>query len=249
MILCASAGLATTPPQPPAPVSPPVWAKADNFWYRKAVPGGYVWLNVDALHGVKEPLFDHQRLAIELTIRTGVEYTPLTLPFVDPASRFVVKYDGSNAYVQEGAMAVEFVHGSDYWRCDLQTKWNWNKVPPTDYECLKSPAPASTSRAALSTVAQSATVETVASPDGGWEALIQNHNVAVKRAGTAAAGTVLSTDGSAAEAYQLGSIQWSADSRTLSAYRVGEAIWQSDGVTGSVKKHIVKAQWTVTSDR
>ena len=86
MILFASAGLAVAPPQTPAPVSPPVWAKADNFWFRKAVPGGHVWLNVDALHGVKEPLFDHQRLAIELTHSHGaVEYEPLKLPFADPA--------------------------------------------------------------------------------------------------------------------------------------------------------------------
>ena len=98
-------------------VSAPVWSKPDHFWYRRAVAGGRVWFNVDALHGVKEPLFDHQRLAIELTIRTGVEYTPLTLPFADPASRFVVKYDGSNAYVQEGAMAVEFVHGAGITAC------------------------------------------------------------------------------------------------------------------------------------
>jgi hypothetical protein len=216
-----------------------MWAKADNFWYRKAVPGGHVWLNVDAQHGVKEPLFDHQRLAIELTIRTGVDYTPLTLPFADPAARFVVKYDGSNAYVQEGAMAVEFAHGSDYWRCDLQTKWNWNKVPPTDYECLKSPAPASASRADHG----------VRSPDGKWVAIIEKHNVAVRSAEGTVAATALSSDGSAAEAYQLGSIQWSADSRTLTAYRVGEAIWQSDSVTGNVKKHIAKGQWNVTSGR
>ena len=117
-------------------VTTPVWAKPDNFWYRKVVPGGHLWFKVDAQHGVKEPLFDHQRLAIELTIRTGIEFTPLTLPFADPAMQFVVKYDGSNAYIQEGAMAIEFVHAGNHWRCDLQIKWDWNRVPPTDYECL-----------------------------------------------------------------------------------------------------------------
>ena len=116
--------------------SPLTWAKPDHFWYRKALPGGSVWLNVDALHGVKEPLFDHQRLAIELNLRSGSEFTPMTLPFADPATEFVVRYDGSNAYIQEGAMAIEFILDATQWRCDLQIKWNWNLVPPTDYECL-----------------------------------------------------------------------------------------------------------------
>ncbi len=73
-----------------AQVTAPVWAKPDHFWFRKAMAGGHVYLAVDALHGVREPLFDHQRLAIELTLRTGSEYTPLTLPFADPAAQFVV---------------------------------------------------------------------------------------------------------------------------------------------------------------
>ena len=82
------------------------WAKPDHFWYRRSVPGGNLWITVDGIHGVRQPLFDHQRLAIELNLRTGAEYTPLTLPFADPAAEFVVKYDSSNAYIQEGAMAI-----------------------------------------------------------------------------------------------------------------------------------------------
>lgn len=71
-------------------VSERVWAKPDHFWWRKSVPGGHLWLTVDAQHGAKSPLFDHQRLAIELSLRTGYEFTPLTLPFADPAARFAV---------------------------------------------------------------------------------------------------------------------------------------------------------------
>src|SRR5688572_30075043 len=166
--LLAACLLGATIQQAPTPL---VWTKPDQLWFSKPVPGGQVWLNVDATHGVKEPLFDHQRLAIELTIRTGVEYTALALPFSDPASAFVVKYDGSNAYIQEGAMAIEFNLGGQQWRCDLQTKWNWNKVPPTDYECLsKGPAAAATS---------TKPIESVVSPDGRWDAFMQNHNVAI----------------------------------------------------------------------
>jgi hypothetical protein len=217
----------------------PVWAKPDLFWYGKTVPGGNLWLKVDVTHGVKEPLFDHQRLAIELSLRSGIEYTPLTLPFADPAAQFVVKYDGSNAYIQQGAMAIEFILDNSFWRCDLQIKWNWNLVPPTDYECL--PRRPATPGQALATE-----VPPRASPDGRWEAFIQNHNVAIRRAGTGTASpTLLSSDGAEGNAYQAGSILWSADSKTLSAYRVNAQVWQSESLFGNVKTLLSRGEWTV----
>ncbi len=228
-----------------AQVSGPVWAKPDNFWYRKSVPGGHLWLKVDALHGVKEPLFDHQRLALELTIRTGVEYTPLTLPFADPATQFVVKYDGSNAYIQFGAMAIEFIHGNSHWRCDLQIKWDWNRVPPTDYECL-SRRPVVPGQTGVTS--GSADDAPRLSPDGKWEAFVQNHNIAIRPVGGSAGnGTALTSDGTAADAYQPGSIRWSADSKTLTAWRVHSEIWLSESVTGNVKKLVAKGEWLLPS--
>ena len=215
----------------------PVWAKPDAFWYSKPVPGGNVWINVDAEHGVKEPLFDHQRLAIELTLRTGVDYTPLTLPFADPAAWFVVKYDGSNAYIQEGAMAVEFVHGGQQWRCDLQIKWDWNRVPPTDYECLPR-------RPASAAAAEAVGPESRPSPDGRRIAFVEAGNVAIRPA-AGGASTRLSTDGTTASAYDPGSIRWSADSASLSAYRVSAEVWNSRSLAGNVKTLIARAQWDV----
>lgn len=214
------------------------WPKPDLLWYRRAVEGGNLWIKVDARHGVKEPLFDHQRLAIELTLRTGVEYSPLTLPFADPAARFVVKYDGSNAYIQEGAMAVEFVHGGQQWRCDLQIKWDWNRVPPTDYECLpRRPAPLGAAASPTDPAAR-------LSPDGRWQALIEAGNVAVRPAAGGAV-TRVSSDGSAHAGYQAGSILWSDDSKTLSAYRVNAEVWNSDRVTGNVKALVSRGEWEV----
>jgi hypothetical protein len=225
---------AATPAQPAL-----TWAKPDHFWYRKAMPGGNVWLNVNALHGVREPLFDHQRLAIELNLRSGYEFTPLTLPFADPAFEFVVKYDGSNAYIQEGAMAIEFILDGTLWRCDLQIKWNWNLVPPTDYECLprRPMQPGSRPRPA--------TGAPVVSPDGKWEALVTNHNVAIRPPGANDA-KPLSTDGTAAQPYDPGSIRWSKDSKTLNAYRVSPEVWKSESLSGSVKSHVARGEWTVS---
>ena len=234
---------AVAPGSGTAQTTPPVWAKPDNFWYRMSVPGGHVWLNVDALHGAKTPLFDHQRLATELTLRTGIEYSPLTLPFADPAAQFVVKYDGSNAYIQEGAMAIEFVHGGYLWRCDLQIKWDWNRVPPTDYECL-SRRPVTSGETAGAGPAVGAAPRV--SPDGRWAAFVHDHNVAIRPAGDAAASpTVLSDDATPTDAYQAGSIRWSDDSRTITAYRVADALFASSSVTGNVERFVTRAEWSI----
>ena len=230
VMLAGTAALQQTANVPP--ISERVWAKPDHFWWRRAVPGGHLWLTVDARYGAKSPLFDHQRLAIELSLRTGSEYTPLTLPFADPAARFAVKYDGSNAYIQEGAMAVEFVLGGSQWRCELQIKWDWNKVPPTDYECLPR-RPASPGPPPVTGPNPS--------PDGKWEAFVENNNVAVRSAGTV---KMLTTDGKPGDAYDPGSLRWSRDSRTLTAYRLNEAIWQSEGVSGNVKPLIALRELT-----
>lgn len=239
--------LALVPGAAGAQTSELVWAKPDLFWYRKAVPGGNLWLKVDTEHGVKEPLFDHQRLAIELTIRTGIEYTPLTLPFADPAMQFVVKYDGSNAYIQEGAMAVEFIHAGHFWRCDLQIKWDWNRVPPTDYECLsRRPAPPGYVIPGSDFSAQRAPV---VSPDGRWEAFVQEHNVVVRPAATGGAAIRLSEDGAADDAYSPGSIRWSKDSRTVSAYRVHSRVWLSESVNANVKGEVTKREWAIPDSR
>ena len=211
------------------------WDKPDHFWYRQALPNGNVWLGVDALHGVKEPLFDHQRLAIELNLRSGYEYTPLTLPFADPAAEFVVKYDGSNAYIQEGAMAIEFILDGSLWRCELQIKWDWNKVPPTDYECLPRRPMQPGARPRPTTGAP------VPSPDGRWEAWVENHNVVVRQKGAAA--TPVSTDGTANQPYDAGSLRWSRDSQSLSAYRVHADVWRSTSVTGTVKHLVTRGEW------
>ena len=113
----------------------PVWSTPDRFWFRVPVPDGNEWWTVDARHGARERLFDHRRLAIELSEQSKRTYTPLTLPFADPASGFIVKYDGSNAALQEGALAIEFSLDDERWRCELQGEWDWGRTPPSDYYC------------------------------------------------------------------------------------------------------------------
>jgi hypothetical protein len=230
----ASPGLAQDLPQA-------TWPKPDRFWYRRFLPGGNVWIVVDARHGVREPLFDHQRLATELNLKSGSEFTPLNLPFADPAARFVMKYDGSNAYVQEGARAIEFVLYDYVWRCDLDNKWDWNKVPPTDYGCqaLRPIVPAAGAAAGAGDGG-------ARSPDDRWEAFIDGHDVVLRRVGGEAGALVrLSSDGTAEFPYERGSIEWSADSRTVAAYRVHRDVFLSENVTGRVDDLVVRGEWPV----
>ena len=184
-------------------------------------------------HGAREPLFDHRRLAVELNLKSGFEFTPLTLPFADPGAEFVVVFDGSNAPI-EGAMAIEFLLDGHQWRCDLQAEWDWGKEPPTDYECVKGDPVQPSARPAAGAPLRS--------PDGRWEALAQNHNVVVRPARGGAA-KPLSSDGTAALPYDRGSIHWSRDSNTLSAYRVSPEVWKAESVTGSVKDLVLRREF------
>ena len=215
----------------------PTWAKPDAFWYRKAVTGGHVWVTVDAAMGVRQPLFDHKRLAIELSQKSGFEFTDLTLPFVDPAARFVVKYDGSSVPVPHGLLAIEFVLADAQWRCELQAEWDWGRDPPSDYECTKQDGPAPAAPAAAATLRLS--------PDRKWEAFVQDGNVMIRAAGASSGATALSKDGTATFAYQAGSLVWSADSKSIIAYRFDAKAWRAAEVSGNVKALLAKGTWSV----
>jgi len=177
---------------------------------------------VDAEHGVRAPLFDHQRLAIELNLKADTSYTALALPFADPDAEFTVKHD-SKASLNPGGLAIEFVLNRRVWRCsDLRA-------------VAAEPGPPAPRAAA------------VVCPDGRWEAFIQDHNVAVRPAGRAAEpAKALSSDGKAGDAYQAGSIRWSRDSASVAAYRVSESVWLSDNLAvTSVRDLITKREWRV----
>src|SRR2546421_691582 len=59
----------------------------------------------------------------------------------------------------------------------------------------------------------------IRSPDGKWEALINNYNVVVRAVGSRDL-AFLSTDGSEGNYYEPRSVVWSPDSSRLAAYRV-----------------------------
>jgi dipeptidyl aminopeptidase/acylaminoacyl peptidase len=187
--------------------------KTNHFWYRKSVKGGneFVWFDAEAQQ--KRPAFDHARLAASLASATKAaadKYTAITLPF------------NTIAFV-DNESAIEVTVDGESWRCGL-----------TDYVCKKAeagggrgggrgrgagpgaftgiPGPGLSNRRGDDNAPK-------VSPDGKWEALVNNYNIVVRATGTRDL-TRLSTDGSEGDYYALSSIVWSPDSKKLAASRV-----------------------------
>ena len=212
-------------------VDRPTWiGKTNHFWYRKSVKGGNEFVLVDAETLTRKAAFDHEKLAASLSSATGKKYTAITLPFM--TLTFVDNEQG-----------IEFVAEASRWRCGLADyncqnrgpaqgpfgQPNPEEEPPMEYgndvvdgmvdliqaqrgAQTQAPQPPPSGRAQDPTAPK-------ASPDGKWEALIQNYNIYIRPKGKTE-GFALSFDGSEGDYYTLQSITWSPDSKYLVAYCV-----------------------------
>jgi dipeptidyl aminopeptidase/acylaminoacyl peptidase len=167
--------------------------KTTRFWYRKSVQGGHQFILVDAETQAKQPAFDHERLAAALSTATGGKHTAVKLPF-------------STFTFVDGDRAIEVTIEGARWTCGL-----------SDYACARSEP--LEPRGPFSCGPPGPDDKPKPSPDGKWEALVDNYNIALRAPGSRQA-TPLSRDGSEGDCYQLSSIAWSPDSRKLAAYRV-----------------------------
>jgi dipeptidyl aminopeptidase/acylaminoacyl peptidase len=176
---------------------------SSRFSYRKSVKGGYQFIVVDAATLQKQPAFDHVRLAAGLATATGRQVAAANLPF-------------STFTFVEGERAIRVAIGDDRWRCSL-----------ADYACtlvanpLGMPRPG-TLRGVNGPVRDpdpSRVERPRRSPDGKWEAIILNFNLAVRPVGGGKA-QLLSSDGSEGNYYDLGSVAWSPDSAKIAVYRI-----------------------------
>ena len=205
--------------------------QSNRFWYQVTVTGGHTFMVVDPDAWVQRPAFDHDRMATALTTALGRATAADSLPL--SALSFAADLQSVEADVNDGR-----------WRCTL-----------TNYACTRigtasTPAGAGGGRGgdAAGAGAQAggrgggggggALNPVRVSPDGKWQAFIQNANIAVRPVSTVAeapstgrggrgAGAPavqaparqLSMDGADGNAYQLQSIEWSPDSKRLVAYR------------------------------
>jgi dipeptidyl aminopeptidase/acylaminoacyl peptidase len=169
-----------------------------EFVYRKTVPGGFAFVVMDARTGQKRPAFDHARLAAGLGKAAGATYTALRLPFTD------VLFSGDQSAIT--ARAADAL-----WRCRV-----------SDYVCAAMPAGRGGQPRGFGVV-RDLTVPAdntpKRSPDGRWEAYVNNFNVVMRPAGGGSV-TILSRDGSPDDFYDPESIVWAPDSKKLAAYRV-----------------------------
>ncbi|HTB15245.1 MAG TPA: DPP IV N-terminal domain-containing protein [Bryobacteraceae bacterium] len=187
----------------------------DRFWYRKSVAGGNVFIVMNAATMQKSAAFDHDKLAAAL----GEKYTGLTLPF----SEFT--------FTDEGA--IQFVIAGSNWRCNLGD-YSCRKTGPVvggrggrppeeeaaaEYENDVEDGMVSPQQGARAAGAETPESRVKESPDGKWEATIQNFNVFLRAKGEREA-VALSWDGSEGNYYTLQSVAWSPDSRKIAAYRV-----------------------------
>jgi dipeptidyl aminopeptidase/acylaminoacyl peptidase len=217
-------------------VDRPTWiGKTNRFWYRKSVKGGNEFVLVDAETLTKKPAFDHEKLAASLSTAMVKKYTSITLPFT--TLTFV-----------DNEQAIEFSAEAARWRCDLsdyrcqnrgpaafgpfvRQDNNPEEEPPAEYGndvvdgMVDLPLPAQQGTQTQSQQFQAPGRSTdqeprpKTSPDGKWEAFIQNYNVYLRAKGKTES-FALSFDGSEGDYYTLSSISWSPDSKHLVAYCV-----------------------------
>jgi dipeptidyl aminopeptidase/acylaminoacyl peptidase len=165
-----------------------------RFWYRKSVRGDEEFVIVDADTGQKHAAFDHDKIARSLSEASGNHYSPGRLPF------------NALAFSDDGETFTAAVDGSPY-RCTV-----------AESSCRKADSGPRVG-AGLGVGRRARDSGPRVSPDGKWEALVNNFNVAIRPAGSHRL-TLLSTDGSEGNYYDGASIVWSPDSKKIAAYRV-----------------------------
>ncbi|MGC9224372.1 MAG: hypothetical protein ACP5E2_10630, partial [Terracidiphilus sp.] len=76
----------------------------DRFVYRRTIPGGYEFVEVNAQTQTSRPAFDHTRLATALSKAMGEEIKPEELPFQD-------------LHLDKDGQTFRFLRGRAFWRC------------------------------------------------------------------------------------------------------------------------------------
>ena len=181
---------------------------------RKSVKGGHEFVLVDAGTRTKEPAFDHGKLAAALSAALGRTVTPHELPF----NQFTFV---------EGLSAIEFqVTGGQGQQGPPQPPW---RCTLADYKCAREERAGRGGRGGrgggggltgpVRPPSDINGAEPQKSPDGKYEALINNYNVAIRETGKREV-TLLSTDGSEGGYYDPESLAWSPDSKKIAVYKV-----------------------------
>ncbi len=143
-------------------VKPQWFAGNAKFWYRNDLPGGRKeFIRVDAEKGVRQPAFDHARVAQALAAGHGVTNGSERLPFAE--LRFA-----------EDEKTVTLI-GDKSWVLRLDN-YEITEEQPDQAAQKKSPDAERRPRPEASMNAES--------PDGRWQVLVRGHNVFVREKST-----------------------------------------------------------------
>src|SRR5262245_23312201 len=177
---------------------PVTWIDDSHFWYRKSVKGGNQFMLVDAEAQSKKEAFDHVKLAAALSTASGRKFDAFALPFQEIS-------------FAAGRTELEFAAAGSMWRCALASYacrktgdapaatggrgGRGGRGPDADTED-ESPWAGEDENHWLESPQQGggrggrggafgAQQETFrASPDGKWEAVIQNYNLHLREKGS-----------------------------------------------------------------
>ena len=174
---------------------PATWiGNTHRFWYRKTVRGAEQFVVVDADTQQRQPAFDHEKIAASLSKAAGSSFTATTLPF----NTFAFTDDERGVH-RHGRRRPVPLHGG---RRHLPEGGGRRRAG-----------------AGLGVGRRRQDDSPRLSPDGQWEALINNFNVAVRPAGARSA-TRSAPTAPKATPTSSSSIAWSPDSKKIAAYRV-----------------------------
>lgn len=174
----------------------PQWIEGTHhFWYVRNTPDGRIYVAVDADKKRRKELFDHPRLAAELSAASGKEIKPGALAL-------------ERLSVTKGLDTLRFVFHNRRWmyasrKNQLRSEGALPVVPKQrhwmerDDEKTASPVP---------------------SPDGKRVAFIKNHNIYVKETATGKE-KQLSVDGTLSNYYSA-YIRWSPDSKKVASCKI-----------------------------
>ena len=148
--------------------------------YRRTVPGGHEFMLVDADTQAKAPAFDHAKLAGALSTALGRTVTAAELPFNEFTFTPDLRRIEFQLAPRPGAAPAPAGPPAPPWRCSLDT-----------YSCAQESRAAGRGgrggRGGLAGPVRAEFdvngAEPKRSPDGKFEALIRNYNVAVREAG------------------------------------------------------------------
>ncbi|MEX2661032.1 MAG: DPP IV N-terminal domain-containing protein [Vicinamibacterales bacterium] len=206
----------------------PRWIEQTNrFYYRRTVKGGHEWMLVDGGTREKQPAFDHARLAAAITAATKAKASAVELPFNNftfedngRAIEFTLTAGPGGAGRGAGRGAAAGAPSAPPWRCSLET-YTCRQQPPRagGGQCGGGGRGGGGLAGPVRAEFNINGADPRRSPDGTFEALVRNYNLAIREVGQRDV-TILTTDGSEGGYFDPESIAWSPDSQTIAVYRV-----------------------------